>query len=265
MILRPLHGLPTGSLRALSSSLSAGNLSAGITQYAIQQVAGADAIAVEGALRQLEDLGMSAAHMAIVVQGIIDGRDFQPDSATLFDLVLSGPEVPGVPTADTAAVVQTLISRATREVLMVGYAIHNGRRLFEPLAARMSSMADLRVVFCIDIARHYGDTTLDSEVVRKFATEFRAKHWPWPKLPEVFYDPRSLVASGGQRASLHAKCILVDHEIALVTSANFTEAAQHRNIEAGILIRHPGMVRRIANYFESLRATSQLVCCPLPG
>jgi phosphatidylserine/phosphatidylglycerophosphate/cardiolipin synthase-like enzyme len=148
-------------------------------------------------------------------------------------------------------------------VELIGYAIHNGRKLFEPLASRMDMVPELRVIFCVDIGRQYGDTSPDSEIVRRFATDFRARHWPWSKLPEVFYDPRSLVASGPLRASLHAKCVVVDREVALVTSANFTEAAQHRNIEAGVLIRHRGMVERIASYFEGLRTASRLLACPL--
>ena len=262
-MLAPLHRLPTGSLRALACSLKAGMLSSGITRWAIQQSAGSDAAVVEQALRDLEHLGMTPPQMAVVVQGIVDERDSQPDPAQLFDLVLSGPEVPGVPTADTAAVVHTLIAQAKNEIQLVGYAIHNGRRLFEPLAARMAAIPELKVTFCLDVARHFQDTSLDTELLTRFASEFRTKHWPWPQIPEVFYDPRSLVATGTQRSSLHAKCIIVDREVALVTSANFTEAAQHRNIEAGILIRHHGMVERIACYFDGLRATAQLIPCPL--
>lgn len=258
-----LHHLPTGSLRALSSSLQAGMLSAGITRYGVQQAAGADVTSVEGSLRYLEQIGMSALQMAVVVQSIIDARGAQPDPSSLFDLVLSGPDVPGVPTADTAAVMHTLIAGASREVQLIGYAIHNGRKLFAPLAERMAAIPDLRVTFCIDIARQYGDASLDSEVVQRFAIDFRTKHWPWPTLPQVFYDPRSLSPTGQPRASLHAKCIVVDREIALVTSANFTEAAQQRNIEAGVLIRHRGMVERIDDYFAGLRSTLQLVRCPM--
>jgi phosphatidylserine/phosphatidylglycerophosphate/cardiolipin synthase-like enzyme len=57
--------------------------------------------------------------------------------------------------------------------------------------------------------------------------------------------------------------VVVDRSIALVTSANFTEAAQHRNIEAGLLIRHPGTVDRIVMYFEGLIACGHLKTCEL--
>jgi hypothetical protein len=260
-MLESLHRLPTRSLRSLASSLSGGLLSAGITRYGIQQIAGADASGVEGDLQHLVAAGMTPQQMAIAVEGIAHARDSIPDSTRLFDLVLSGPDVPGVPTADTAAVVHTLIAQARNEVLLVGYAIHNGRRLFAPLANRMNEVPTLRVTFCIDISRTYGEATNEADIVKRFAVDFRTKHWPWSNLPRVFYDPRALGASGKQRASLHAKCIVVDREVALVTSANFTEAAQQRNIEAGVLVRHHDMVNRIADYFQGLISSAQLVPC----
>lgn len=263
-MLDALHALPAGSLRSLGASLRAGMLSAGISRFGVQQAAGADAAAVEAALQTLTATGFSPSHMAIVVQAIADARESQPDPTSLFDLVLSGPDLPGVPTADTAAVVNTLITQSQREVLLVGYAIHNGRDLFRPLAERMGLNHALKVTFCLDINRPYGDTSPDNEIVRRFAGEFRAKHWPWTRLPQVFYDPRALVPGGPLRGSLHAKCVVVDRSTALVTSANFTEAAQHRNIEAGLLIRHQGMVDRILAYFEGLIAGTHLFPCELP-
>jgi len=262
-MLKALHSLPVGSLRALASSLRTGMLSAGISRFGVQQAAGSDASFVEATLKALAADGFTPQQMAVVALAIADTRDSQPDVTKLFDLVLSGPDLPGLPTADTAAVVHTLIAEARREVLLVGYAIHNGRELFKPLAARMGSKPELAVTFCLDIKRPYGDTSPSEEIVSRFVAEFRIKHWPWPRVPNVFYDPRSLISGGPQRGSLHAKCIVVDRSIALVTSANFTEAAQHRNIEAGLLIRHVGMVERIANYFAGLMAGGVLHRCSL--
>jgi hypothetical protein len=61
---------------------------------------------------------------------------------------------------------------------------------------------------------------------------------PLPVRPVVYYDPRSLDRSLDRRATWHAK-VVVDDEVSLVTSANFTEWAQQRNLEAGALIRAP--------------------------
>lgn len=262
-MLLALHRLPTGSLRSLAASLRAGVLSAGVTRFGIQQAAGADAHDVETALRFLDAQKLIPSQMAIVIDAIADARDAQLDPAKLFDLVLSGPDLPGVPTSDTAAVVRTLVTQADSEVLLVGYAIHDGRELFKPLAERMKAISNLRVTFYLDIRRAYGDRSEETDLVRRFGIEFLAKHWPWSNLPEVYYDPRSLAAIGQHRASLHAKCVIIDRKEALVTSANFTEAAQQRNIEAGVLIRHTGMVQRLASYFKGLQLNGSFKACAL--
>jgi phosphatidylserine/phosphatidylglycerophosphate/cardiolipin synthase-like enzyme len=52
---------------------------------------------------------------------------------------------------------------------------------------------------------------------------------------------------------LHAKCVVVDERWAFVTSANFTEAAQERNIEAGVLLDHPKLAEALVARFQALR------------
>jgi hypothetical protein len=257
-----LHKLPTSSLRSLAASLREGPLSSGITRYALQQIAGAQAAGLKSCLEGLQQNGMTPEHISLLVEAVATAREDRPAPSSLFELVLSGPDVPGIPTADTAAVTHTLIEEAVSEVLLVSYAVHNGERLFERLAARVEALPSLRVICCLDISRKYTDTSLSSEIVRRFAKEFRARHWPWEPLPEVFYDPRSLSEDREKRSSLHAKCVIVDRRVALVTSANLTEAARRRNIEAGVVVRYGPFVERLVGYFEGLRATGQLAACP---
>lgn len=52
--------------------------------------------------------------------------------------------------------------------------------------------------------------------------------------------------------------MIVDRQIAIVTSANYTEAAQRKNIETGVLIRYEPFVVRLGAYFEALRNSGQL-------
>lgn len=263
MILEALYQLPLAALKLLMASLREGPLAAGVSRHALEQVAGAEASDLETCLTGLFRVGMTPAQIALVVEGIAEARKRAADPSLLFDLVLSGPEVPGIPTADTVAVIHALFEEATTEVLLVGYTVHNGEHLFAPLAVKKRRLPTLRVVFCLDIARKYTDTSLASEIVRRFAHEFRTKHWPWPELPELYYDPRSLADSTEARSSLHAKCVVVDRRAALVTSANFTEAAQHRNIEVGVLVRYEPLAERLADYFDGLRASGQLLRCQL--
>jgi len=50
--------------------------------------------------------------------------------------------------------------------------------------------------------------------------------------------------------------------VAFVTSANFTEAAQDRNIEAGVLMRDGRTARSLSGQFESLVAAGKLLRVP---
>lgn len=258
-----LHNLSIATLRSLAGSLREGPLSVGLSRHAIAQVIGSQTSAVHECLEELLKQGMALKHMALLLDAIAKSQEDATDPQLLFELVLSGPEVPGVPTADTAATVQTLIENAESEIVLVGYAVHNGKKLFKRLAERMESTPALRVVFCLDIARKPADTSLTSEIVRRFGRDFLTKHWPETRVPELYYDPRALAESSGARASLHAKCVIVDRRVALVTSANFTEAAQRRNVEIGLLVRHQPVLKRLTDYFDGLREMKLLLPCPL--
>jgi phosphatidylserine/phosphatidylglycerophosphate/cardiolipin synthase-like enzyme len=69
--------------------------------------------------------------------------------------------------------------------------------------------------------------------------------------PTVYYDPRT-ATPGPPWASLHAKCIVVDDECALVTSANFTDRGQTRNIEAGVLVTDTTFAEQLAGQWRQL-------------
>ena len=258
-----IHGLSSANLQALTTSLQHGELSGNISHVACCKLFGVAGNAVFASLSTLETAGMLPGQCALLVQAISSARERAPDPARLFELVLTGPDVPGVPTEDTVAVVNTLFQEAQSEILLVSYAVFNGERIFETLATRMRANRDLKVTFCLDIPRRYGDAAPSAEIVKCFAAEFRKKHWPWPELPDVYYYPRSLDQTAEHRASLHAKAVVVDRRAALITSANLTEAAQLRNIETGLLVRYQPIARRIAEYVDALMCGGELLRCRL--
>lgn len=262
MATKILHELSLQSLRSLAASLREGSLAAGLTRHPLQQISGPRAEDLEKCLLSLIDSGMTTAQLALLVDVVVESKTFATQPTDLVDLVVSGPDVPGIPTADTASVMRRLIDGATSEVLLVGYAVYQGRQIFERLAARMDEEPQVRVSIYLDIARKQTDTSLPQEIVRRFAKDFQENQWPGKRLPELFYDPRSLSDAGNKRSSLHAKCVAIDRRVALITSANFTEAAQQRNIEAGVVVKQPWLVERLVGYFEGLVASKQLVCCP---
>lgn len=147
---------------------------------------------------------------------------------------------------------QELFGSAKDSVIVAGYAVYQGKEVFRALAKRMTEIPDLRVQMFLDIQRPYRDTTDEIEILRQFTHRFKVKDWPGDILPEVYYDPRSLEMDKSKRSSLHAKCVVVDSKVAFVSSANFTEAAQVRNIEVGVLIQSKHVAGKLARHFQAL-------------
>ena len=95
--------------------------------------------------------------------------------------------------------------------------------------------------------------------VNRFRKHFTAHLWPGQRLPELYYDPRSLAEDPGDRAILHAKCVIIDDAQVFLTSANFTQAGQQRNLEAGLLLDNPTLARDLTAQFDALVRTAALL------
>ena len=166
---------------------------------------------------------------------------------------------------DTAVVVQELFREARESVLIASYTLDTGNKakeLFETLAGRMDNEPELRVRLFVNIHRKQRDDTAHAVLLREFADTFQHDLWPGKRLPETFYDPRSLATEGYTRACLHAKCVVIDDHRALITSANFTEAAHKRNIEAGTIITDSIFARALRMQFDTLVAHAALQRVP---
>jgi phosphatidylserine/phosphatidylglycerophosphate/cardiolipin synthase-like enzyme len=211
-------------------------------------------------MRQFDEQGFSSEQTATVIELLIRQRWRESRAEESIDLVTTGPETPGAANRDTAVVVREMFASAERSVLVAGFAVYQGQRVFEVLADRMEALPNLEVRLFLDVHRSPGDPTPATAIVRQFAHGFREHQWPQGRrLPEVRYDPRSLAIDTPKRACLHAKCIVVDRKEAFITSANFTEAAHERNLEVGVLIRSTHLANRLASHFDSLVTAEMLV------
>jgi phosphatidylserine/phosphatidylglycerophosphate/cardiolipin synthase-like enzyme len=72
------------------------------------------------------------------------------------------------------------------------------------------------------------------------------------RFPEIYYDRRGLRAPLDEPVSFHAKCIIRDRKELFVSSANFTEAAQNRNIEMGVLLASPVLADQALGFLDDL-------------
>ena len=257
----PLQRLTDADLRAVVSALRAGRLVPPFAAVVVGRVVSAPlAEDLADRMQTLADEGMQPGHIAVVAEGILAARATRPVADDAVELVWTGPEAAGVANRDTAVVVRELFAQATESIIVSGFAVYQGREVFRGLAERMAACPGLLARLYLDVHRGHLDTSTSAELLRRFAHRFVSQDWPegFP-LPEVYYDPRSLDTEPAKRSSLHAKCVVVDRQVAFVTSANFTEAAQERNIEAGVVVRSPRFASRLADHFDALAGVGKLV------
>jgi len=149
------------------------------------------------------------------------------------DLVWTGPEALVSTARDTLVVVRELFENAQKSVLIGGYAFDHGKDISAPLYKVMAERA------------------VDATIFLNSVEGFLEENWPFGEpLPTIFCDPRT--AESESRFSLHAKCIVVDEARALVTSANFADRGQTRNIEMGVLVDDPGLATRLVLQWRGL-------------
>jgi phosphatidylserine/phosphatidylglycerophosphate/cardiolipin synthase-like enzyme len=99
-------------------------------------------------------------------------------------------------------------------------------------------------------ARRDAERTVAQQYDR-FLVDFLRRNWPFgAPVPNIYFDPRAFAASSW--SSMHAKCIIVDARWTLITSANFTDRGQSRNIEAGVLIEDATFALEFRTHWERL-------------
>jgi len=266
-MMSPFLSLSRPALSELAAALEMERLSFPVHPFSLANyVPGELGTVVAIELNKLRQQGMNAAHMAYMLKLLAQERAVSHQKQEQVDLVWTGPEVPGAESRETAVVVRELFSNARHSVLISSFAIDQGAKgheLFRPLVDRMNTNPQLSVRMFLNVKRQYNDKTPTSTLLRQFAENFRKHVWAGQQLPEVFHDPRALELSTNANACLHAKCVVIDEERVFVTSANFTEAAHQRNIEAGVLISSRVAARAIRSQFEML--VTQKILQRVPG
>jgi len=256
----PLLLLAPSDLRTLAVAIASGRLSEPYLATSVQRfLSPGTADEVASSLQELAALGVQTRALTKLLELLATAIADRPPLEDIIDLVTTGPDSGGLASRDTSVVVRDLFHNAKDSVVVVGYAVHQGREVFQALADRMIENPKLDVRMYLDIQRKIGDTSTASELVRRFENRFRSSQWPPGKpLPQVFYDPRSLELERGKCAALHAKCIVVDGCELFLSSANFTEAAQQKNIELGVLFHSAPMAARVLRFFTSLVESGRL-------
>ena len=238
-------------LEQLHDALSQGTIAAGSS---LQQIRKAGfhtrAELIQDWLPKAVILFGSVAGVAAALHLLRDERRRAAKKDLHAELVLTGHDGGSAGTRDTRAVAREMFESARASVLIVGYAFYGSVRIFEPLADRMVSDADLKVRIIVNV--HFKRGLSMARTVQRFREDFLRTSWPFQPEPEIYYAPGSLEDQGSGLASVHAKLIVVDRRHVFLGSANFTTAAFQRNLEAGIRLRSPEMGQQLTVHFDRL-------------
>ena len=245
MTARGLSRVSLDDLEALEHAIDRGTLAAPVHDVSLRAAGlGAHVADIVAALGGVDRVGALAAIRAVLAE-----REHRVPPK--LDLVWTGPEARLSTSRDTAIVVRQLFERARRNVVVGGFRFDHGEELFAPLHAVMRDHG-VQATFFVDIATRAASAAGAHSHATDFIDRFFWKHWRFgdPK-PEVYYDPRT-AAPGPPWVSLHAKCGVVDDEVALITSANFTDRGQTRNTELGVRIEDPAFAGQVAAQWRGL-------------
>lgn len=239
-----LSEVATSTLERLSDAIANDRLKMPVTRAGLLD---------HGIRNQLEALeGALSGHTALACLSVLDAvlAERRANARPAPELVWSGPERANATARDTAVVLRALFERAQRQVILAGYDFTRGSSLLEPLWIAMRDRG-VDVRFFIHIQQATETVPDPASYGNDAARKVMDQVWPFgdPR-PRFYYDARALASY--PRFNMHAKCVVIDGECALVTSANFTEAAQMKNLECGVLLDDPTFALHLARQWMGL-------------
>lgn len=206
-----VRDLPRPVVQALADALRSGPTALQDLQASL--TGGSSSYAVQTALQ------VSKGGQGIYLAGLLHGRIAAMAEAPILTPVWTGPKSGQPGKRLTIAVVADLIAEAEHELLLVSYAAYPPASLRAALDA-----ATDRGIQVTTLLEHPDDRPGFTGPSDPFpGLECRRLRWPAADRPP--------------HASMHAKLLVVDRRVALIGSANLTEAALGRNLECGVLVR----------------------------
>jgi phosphatidylserine/phosphatidylglycerophosphate/cardiolipin synthase-like enzyme len=239
-----LKDVSTSAIERLRDAIAAGQLSTPVDRASLLGAGIRHQLdAIEGVLAGHR----SAACLAILDVALAEREDRKPTP----ELVWTGPDEPGGAARDTAVVLRELFEGARESVILAGYSFDHTAAILASLHRSMKDHA-VQASFFVNIPQIDRGTTEGDGHLALHLGRFLDANWPFgAPLPRLYYDSRALLP-GPPYCSLHAKCVVVDGARAFVSSANFTQRGQERNIEVGVLIADPSFASYLAGQWISL-------------
>ncbi len=197
-----------------------------------------DAVGIVRVLSPTQD--GSLRDIAMIATASAERESARERNAEIVDVVCTGPVQFAVPVRATFATMVEMVQEARTEIVVVGYVFTVGAAAF----VRQVVQARLRGV----------GVTIIGNRMRQAMPALR-RLWGLGPAPIVYSWEGEETDEMG---SLHAKLLICDKETALVTSANYSLHGLHENVEIGLKVRSPSVVR-LADFLRQLIVSSILL------
>ncbi|WP_434130689.1 DISARM system phospholipase D-like protein DrmC [Methylocaldum sp. GT1BB] len=171
-------------------------------------------------------------------------------STQQIELLWGGPlPADRIPARRIDQVLYDLIADAKREILLMTFAAAKVERLGNELLKAMQRDVHIRLILEFEQS---SEGQLSYDALNAFPLDLvtAAEVYRWP----IEKRERN---RAGRPGKLHAKLAIVD-ETVLISSANLTDDAFNRNLEAGVRIRSPEFLVTTKEYVDSLIADRTL-------
>lgn len=246
VVLRLASTLPPAQRERMAEVLSGCEVPSETVRARLAAVASAPAFAglvseLASAWRE-ETAAVPGSGIALALRAA--GRAVDEDRRRAVRPVWTGPDA-GQPIRLTAAVVAEVIADARERLVVLSFAAYKIPEILESLedAARRGIIVDVVLETAEDSAGSLGFDQLPAFAALR---DVHVWHWPSSERPP----------EGG---SLHAKALVADGEVALVTSANLTGHAMKHNIELGLLVTDRAAATAIVAHVDGLTRKGILV------
>ncbi|MFC4607134.1 DISARM system phospholipase D-like protein DrmC [Streptomyces maoxianensis] len=206
-----------------------------LTELATPSVTGSVAQLYEAVEAENVPYPEAAAYVRGYIAAWLRARD-----AVQVRTVWSGPSTSAVPIRATAQVLMEVISEAREELLAMTYAA----RPYPALTRALSAAADrgVKTHVVVETLAGAGGLLSGREPAEAFSSIPGLRLWHWAR------DSGSSV-----RSRQHAKLAVADRRVLFLGSANLTESAARRNMEAGVLVYGGGAPQRAAEHIVELQ------------
>ena len=193
-------------------------------------------------------LAPQAVLAAVASQRFIEARK------TKAEICWSGPTDSLQGFRTTSAAYGELISSAKKSVLILTFSIGEVESLRTSLEAIVARGVSVKIILeDFDVAsqesrrdkiQHFGPIVLGCAQIRVWPISNRRTH------------------KGQIYGSMHVKCLVIDEEAILITSANWSRAAMQDNMELGVVLRDRELIGPLVAHFDYLQTSGVLAAYP---